>query len=417
MTECTKTTREGALAFAMGSAESMMKSLSSNALPLRVDNMYRASPRPRVLQGRCLPLTASGPVPNNISAEHRASGGRLPVPVRTAVALVSAALVVLTGASERKRSKPRDLAEAESDFVDVDGIDVHFRRYEGTAFADAEDRQDTQAHGGERFVAVHGFGSSSFSYVTLFQALLKVRSASEAVSYDSPGFGLTSRPPLSALWKYTPRFGARIVHGFVAAPPSTPASQNVLVGHSLGSRAVSLATTGLRPRAIVLIAPAILALPYIPSQNPFARFVRSVFALSAVFVSLVLNPLLLILLRQTVSRVEFWTKGLRLAWGDPDALTQFDIDGYRKPLQVRGWDTGVLHFSRAAVLDPVLNWRHPASVLDVLQETAKQTPILIVHGAKDRVVPIANSRRLKELIPEANMVEMPDAGHIPHEGT
>ena len=42
--------------------------------------------------------------------------------------------------------------------------------------------------------------------------------------------------------------------------------------------------------------------------------------------------------------------------------------------------------------------------------------VLIVHGENDKVVPVANSRKLAKLIPGAELVEMSQCGHMPQVG-
>ncbi len=40
-----------------------------------------------------------------------------------------------------------------------------------------------------------------------------------------------------------------------------------------------------------------------------------------------------------------------------------------------------------------------------------QSPVLIIHGANDRVVPVKNAHLLKSKLPQAQLVILPDAGH------
>ena len=42
-------------------------------------------------------------------------------------------------------------------------------------------------------------------------------------------------------------------------------------------------------------------------------------------------------------------------------------------------------------------------------------PTLIIWGAQDRVLPVANARRLQQTIPGAQLRILPEAGHLPHE--
>jgi pimeloyl-ACP methyl ester carboxylesterase len=41
--------------------------------------------------------------------------------------------------------------------------------------------------------------------------------------------------------------------------------------------------------------------------------------------------------------------------------------------------------------------------------------ILLIHGRKDRIVPVENSRRIVLAVPGARLMEMGECGHIPHE--
>jgi len=40
-------------------------------------------------------------------------------------------------------------------------------------------------------------------------------------------------------------------------------------------------------------------------------------------------------------------------------------------------------------------------------------PVILVHGLADALIPSERSRQMKELLPKANLVELPDVGHSP----
>ncbi len=40
-------------------------------------------------------------------------------------------------------------------------------------------------------------------------------------------------------------------------------------------------------------------------------------------------------------------------------------------------------------------------------------PALVIHGEQDMIVPVASSRRLAGLLPNAKLVTLKDAGHVP----
>ncbi|TMK88949.1 MAG: alpha/beta fold hydrolase, partial [Actinobacteria bacterium] len=39
-------------------------------------------------------------------------------------------------------------------------------------------------------------------------------------------------------------------------------------------------------------------------------------------------------------------------------------------------------------------------------------PTLVIHGGDDPLLPVANGRRLGEVIPDARYVELPGVGHL-----
>lgn len=190
-------------------------------------------------------------------------------------------------------------------------------------------------------------------------------------------------------------------------------------------------------------------------------FFSSVFSLS--------YPVLLPFLRRMVRNREFWARGLRSAWTwksdktnkkrrrretnhprrmpypqeeeeeeednkknkNKVELLQFYVDEYRKPQTVKGWDWGMLDFVRSrlsmggggllpfATIVRAMRAAHRPSLLCRLIEAVKEhrIPVLIIHGKKDRLVPLSNSQKLQEALPQGScvLVEMDDTGHVPHE--
>ena len=53
------------------------------------------------------------------------------------------------------------------------------------------------------------------------------------------------------------------------------------------------------------------------------------------------------------------------------------------------------------------------ATLDALRASGAR--VLIVHGDEDSIVPLANSRRLAEALPGAELAVMGGCGHMPHE--
>lgn len=45
--------------------------------------------------------------------------------------------------------------------------------------------------------------------------------------------------------------------------------------------------------------------------------------------------------------------------------------------------------------------------------TTFQFPVVVVHGAKDALIPVDRAREVKAAVPQASLVELPNAGHLP----
>jgi pimeloyl-ACP methyl ester carboxylesterase len=95
---------------------------------------------------------------------------------------------------------------------------------------------------------------------------------------------------------------------------------------------------------------------------------------------------------------------IRLAWYDPSKITQLTWDGYTKPLKVDNWDRALWYFTVAS------------QVSDLPQHLGELAlPVLVITGEVDKIVPTANTINLAAALPNARLVIIPQAGHVPHE--
>jgi pimeloyl-ACP methyl ester carboxylesterase len=95
---------------------------------------------------------------------------------------------------------------------------------------------------------------------------------------------------------------------------------------------------------------------------------------------------------------------LAAAWHDPGLVTPEILAGYRRSFQVADWDRALWEFTLAS-RDLKLSRR--------LEEL--RLPVLVITGDDDRIVPTAESLRLAEEIPGAQLAVIPDCGHVPQE--
>jgi pimeloyl-ACP methyl ester carboxylesterase len=266
------------------------------------------------------------------------------------------------------------LADRDGRFADLNGVKVYYK---------------VAGEGQPALVLLHGFASSVFSWREVMGPLA---GSHTVVAFDRPGFGLTERP-LPGEWEgqnpYSPEAQVDLT---VALMDALEIDRAVLIGNSAGGTVATLTalTYPERVQALILVDPAIyrggMQLPGVVSwllSSPQARRVGPLF----------------------VRSIRNW--GLefgRSAWHDPSKITDEIWAGYTKPLQAENWDKGLYEVtlaSRSLGLD---------KRLDELQ-----IPVLIITGDDDRIVPTEQSIRLAGELPNAELVVIPNCGHVPHE--
>ncbi|CAN0877132.1 2-hydroxy-6-oxononadienedioate/2-hydroxy-6-oxononatrienedioate hydrolase [Linum grandiflorum] len=128
-------------------------------------------------------------------------------------------------------------------------------------------------------------------------------------------------------------------------------------------------------------------------------------ALSAVLCS----SLGVMLIRMAINR--FGVAAVKNAWYDPSQVGEEIVNGYTKPLRVKGWDKALAEFTAATLAVVESELRPPGSKR--LHEIS--CPVLIVTGDTDRIVPAWNAKRLSQAIPGSSLEVIKDCGHLPHE--
>jgi pimeloyl-ACP methyl ester carboxylesterase len=269
---------------------------------------------------------------------------------------------------------PRSLADADSRFVRVGAIEVHYRE---------------QGAGDPTIVLLHGFGASTFTWREVMNPLA---ARHRVVAYDRPAFGLTERP---LEWTGTnPYSGPAQVELAAGLLDALGADTAILIGNSAGGRVAVDFALALpeRVRGLVLVSPALgqrrggslravlrplLQTPQLGHLGP--RFVRTIERSGA----------------ETIAR----------AWHRPELVTESVLAGYRLPLQAEHWDRALFELTRAP------RGPDPAARLDGLGGV----PTLVVTGDDDRIVPTAATVTLATRIPRATLEILPACGHLPQE--
>ncbi len=266
---------------------------------------------------------------------------------------------------------PRDLADDDSEFVEVKGLDIHVKR---------------RGQGEPVFVLLHGFAASLYTWHAVMEPLSQLGTV---IAYDRPGFGLAEHP---LTWQgqnpYSPEMQVELVIGLL---DHFGIKRAILVGSSAGG-SISMQVALAHPErisALVLVDPAV----YHGGGAP--RWLHAVLATPQMRR---LGPLVT---RQILSRGRDLIK---LAWHNPDLLPQDMVEYYQKPFKVENWDKALWEFSLAS---------RPSALAKRLGEIT--LPVLVITGDDDRIVPTRDSVQLASALPHASLQVIQNAGHLPHE--
>jgi pimeloyl-ACP methyl ester carboxylesterase len=266
---------------------------------------------------------------------------------------------------------PRNLADPDSRFVPVSGLNVHYKQV---------------GEGNPVFVLLHGFGASTYTWRSVADELSQVGTV---IAYDRPAFGLTERP---LVWEgenpYSPDAQVEIVLGLMDALEVEDA---ILVGNSAGGT-VALNTALSAPARVsglILVDAAV----YSGGGSP--AWVRPLLSTPQ------LDHLGPLLARRISNRGDQF---IRNSWHRPDRIPEEVFINYRKPLQVQNWDRALWELTKSS---------YPLNLDQRLTELS--VPALVITGDDDRIVPTADSIRLAAEIPDADLVVIENCGHLPQE--
>ena len=104
-----------------------------------------------------------------------------------------------------------------------------------------------------------------------------------------------------------------------------------------------------------------------------------------------------------------------MAWGNPSLVSESDALRFEWPSIGRGWEKGLLAFTRSRISSVC---SYSGGELKLLDDVIKlpKTSLIIVHGTKDPVVPIGMSQQIAERLKSAiSYIELDGEGHDPFE--
>lgn len=278
--------------------------------------------------------------------------------------------------------RPGGLDAPVSLWVDLDGP-VHYVDYGGPA-------------DGPLLLLVHGLGGSLLNWAAVAPALAE---SNRVVAIDLVGFGRTQ--PLGR--STSVQGNRRLLERFVDTVLGQPV---VLVGNSMGGL-IALLATQARPdlvAGLVLVDPALPIGP-LARPHPLVTVMFALYAIPAVGRAVVERR------RRVLSAEGQALAVLRMCCVDhtrvPEAVLRQHLQLARERAAQPDVDAELIVAARSLLL--VLARRRS---LDALMKRIT-VPVLLLHGEKDRLVPVRAARRVAAANPSWGFAVAADAGHVP----
>jgi pimeloyl-ACP methyl ester carboxylesterase len=272
----------------------------------------------------------------------------------------------------------------ESRWVDVHGP-VHYRVWEG--------RPD-----GPTFVCVHGLGGSLLNWAPVAPGLAR---RGQVIALDLVGFGLTPLEGRGAgvgsNWK--------LLAGFLRELDLPPV---VLVGNSMGGM-VSLVQAAHAPASVESLVLVDAAFPR--TRRVHGQFDPRIASAFALYSTSRAGEWFAKLRTRRLGPEGLVRETLRLAAADPrsvdPSLVQAMVEQARRRLEFDYSTSAFLAAARSIFRAQVAPGRYRALVRGV------GCPALVMHGARDRLVPVAIAREAAAEHEKWKLVVFEDLGHIP----
>jgi pimeloyl-ACP methyl ester carboxylesterase len=249
---------------------------------------------------------------------------------------------------------------------------------------------------GPTFVCVHGLGGSSLNWVSIGPGLSR---HGRVVALDLAGFGLTPRAGRSSSLSANRRLLSAFV-GEVARPPV------VLVGNSMGGALAALQAAH-EPDSVAGLVLTSPALPWNREIHPAALvlFGYAMYRVPSVGEWFV---------RQRVTRLgpdRLVAETFRVCCVDPSRIDPAVVRAHVELATMRRDDPDAIPaFLEAARSLLRLGANRPLARQFIERVAA---PVLVIHGARDRLVPIGLARDVVRRHPSNwQLAEFADAGHV-----
>ena len=246
-------------------------------------------------------------------------------------------------------------------FIEVDGVRLHY----------------VEAGSGPPLILVHGWQGSTFGFRYTIAALSE---RFRVIAVDLKGYGFSARPDRG---DYSRAAQADLVARFMAALGIQKAT---VTGHSMGGGVAQ----ELAVRHPHLVERLILVDSVTPRESTRMRGGRLMALLLPIFAIFTL-------------RRGFMERVLRFNVHDREVLTPEVIEGHLRPLRMKG-------HTRAQQLQMLARLKERPVDPGAVRQQA-----LLLWGEHDRIIPLRRGRDLARWLPNARLVIVPSAGHLPLE--
>lgn len=223
---------------------------------------------------------------------------------------------------------------------------------------------------------IHGFASSIYTFHSIIPLLTDYFSV---VAIDLPGFGRSEK---SSSFVYSFQNYAKVVAGCI---DYFKLQDVIIVGHSMGGQ-IALYTTKIIPeqvKKLVLISSS----GYLKKANKALIYCTYL-------------PFFRYFVKKRVNRKEV-REHLQNVFYNHKLITDNYIEEYGKPLKERGFYTALIR---------LLRYREGDLSSDDLKDI--HTPILLLWGKEDQVVPVDVGHKLVNDLPNAQLVTYEKTGHL-----
>lgn len=247
---------------------------------------------------------------------------------------------------------------------------------------------------GHPVVCVHGLGGS---YANWLGASPYLRDLGHVTAIDLPGFGLT--PPAGR--RASLEANRRLLHRYLTSLDG-PAT---LIGNSMGG-AIALRQAARAPETVsqlVLVSPAAPWRFHRVRWDPVIILLFIAYALPGLASLMMLGRH-----RLPAARVAHWVLDILAA--HPDDISPDLVDAHVRLAKQRNHipdiDRAFIHASRSVAWAALRKSRYDQDVIAVT------SPTLVVHGARDRLVPAEAALRLGSIRPDWEVHILPEVGHV-----